>query len=354
MTATPKPKGKTPKRPDPMGDLVANAIDFLTLATEEFEGRPKHSIIAFHSAVELVLKARLMHEHWSLVVGKNPDLSSFQTGDFVSVTFEEACQRLAKVVGSALPDQTRRWFDEIRKHRNKLVHFFQDIDTPAVREQIAREQLSAWHGLVGLLRVQWRDVFARFDIDIDALDRRFAKHRLYLHTRFDSLSDELKALKAAGKTIETCRSCGFDAAETQELVGELRQAKCHVCRIAPRWLTVECPKCEKPMQVEGDDGATCEACQTGYDQDELSDLIDEDPVTTDNYFDHATPAHCSSCDGYQTVVSYRDHYLCVSCLELTDGLGACGWCGESNNGDMEDSEWKGCNFCDGRKGWDRD
>jgi hypothetical protein len=66
----PETQGKDPKRPDPMGDLVANAIDFLTLATEEFEGRPKHSIIAFHSAVELVLKARLMHEHWSLVVGK--------------------------------------------------------------------------------------------------------------------------------------------------------------------------------------------------------------------------------------------------------------------------------------------
>jgi hypothetical protein len=44
MTATPKPKGKTPKRPDPMGDLVANAIDFLTLATEESrDGRSTRS-----------------------------------------------------------------------------------------------------------------------------------------------------------------------------------------------------------------------------------------------------------------------------------------------------------------------
>jgi len=103
------------KRPDPMRDLVANAVDFLTLATEEFKERPKHSIIAFHSAVELFLKARLMEEHWSLVVSKTPDLASFERGDFVSVTFEEACQRLAKIVGSAIPERARLTLDVIPK-----------------------------------------------------------------------------------------------------------------------------------------------------------------------------------------------------------------------------------------------
>ncbi|HEV7659990.1 MAG TPA: hypothetical protein VGO55_09115 [Allosphingosinicella sp.] len=103
-----------------MRDLVSNAVDFLTLATEELKGRPKHSIIAFHSAVELFLKARLMQEHWSLVVTKSPDLTSFQTGDFISVSFEDACHRLAKVVGSPLPEPTRRAFDNVRKHSQQV------------------------------------------------------------------------------------------------------------------------------------------------------------------------------------------------------------------------------------------
>ena len=337
-----------------MQDLVANAVDFLTLATEEFKARPKHSIIAFHSAVELFLKARLMQEHWSLVVSKMPDLTSFQTGDFISVSFEDACHRLAKVVGSPLPESTRRTFDIVRKHRNKLVHFFQDIDEPTIREQIAVEQLNAWHGLVGLLKRQWCDVFDRFELDLEALDRQFAEHRLYLKTRFDSLAPELAALKKAGKVLQACGRCGFDAAETQTVVGELEQAKCHVCQFAPCWLMLKCTNCEAPFRVEGDETSTCSACGTEFDQGDIAEIVDDDPVTHDNYFDHSTPANCSFCDGYQTVVSFHDHYLCTACLHLTDDLSACGWCSEGNNGDMEDSTWRGCNFCDGRAGWDRD
>jgi hypothetical protein len=48
--------------------LVANAIDFLRRAINEFKKDPKYSIIHFSAAVELLLKARLMAEHWSLVV----------------------------------------------------------------------------------------------------------------------------------------------------------------------------------------------------------------------------------------------------------------------------------------------
>ncbi len=67
--------------PDHLTEIVANAIDFLTLATEEFGDRSKHSVIAFYTAVELMLKARLMEEHWSLVVGKDADMNKFKSGD---------------------------------------------------------------------------------------------------------------------------------------------------------------------------------------------------------------------------------------------------------------------------------
>src|SRR4051812_40197396 len=122
----PKKRPRPPASPR-MQALVDNAVDFLETATNEFEERPKYSVIAFHSAVELFLKARLLHEHWSLVVSKNPDIGSFDDGDFQSVTFEEACQRLAKIVGSGLSDHALRSFNEIRKHRNKMVHFFHEV-----------------------------------------------------------------------------------------------------------------------------------------------------------------------------------------------------------------------------------
>ncbi|WP_062177781.1 hypothetical protein [Sphingopyxis sp. C-1] len=339
---------------DPIRDIVANAVDFLESATREFrKGRPKPSIIAFHSAVELFLKARLMHEHWSLVVSKGPSLTQFQSGDFVSVTFEEACDRLVKIVGHPLPERARRAFDALRKHRNKLVHFFQDLEAPGVKEQIAEEQLHAWHALSGLLSGPWREIFERFDIDIAKLDRGFADHRLYLQTRFDSLCEVLADLKKSGADVRECGACKYQAAEVETVVPGLFDGVCHVCRYATRWLMTECSDCEKPLRVTGDENSLCGYCLTNHLPGDIAERIDQDPATYDD-MDKATPANCSWCDGYQTVVMYQDHYICTACLELTGVIGICGWCSEGNNGDMEGSTWKGCNFCDGRAGWERD
>lgn len=340
--------------PDHLGEPVANAIDFLTMATDQFESQLKHSVIAFYTAVELMLKARLIAEHWSLVVTKDADLNQFRNGDFVSVPFEEACKRLQRVVGSPVPDRTRQSFDEVRKHRNKLVHFYQDMKADTVREKIAIEQLTAWHGLLNLVRVQWADVFSKHSQSFEDLDKRFARHRDYLKARFESLKDEIAKQKAAGAKIIACSSCSFEAAKVETLVGELFESSCLVCRIKGRWLELECTSCEKSITYEGDDGITCPHCDTRYSDEEVTSLIDDDPATPDNYFDMQTPANCSYCDGYHTVVSYCDKFLCSACLHLCDDLESCGWCNDGNNGDMEDSSWKGCNHCDGRAGWDRD
>ena len=48
--------------------LVRNAIDFLKKSVDELEGSPKYSVIHFCSAIELFLKARLLVEHWTLII----------------------------------------------------------------------------------------------------------------------------------------------------------------------------------------------------------------------------------------------------------------------------------------------
>uniref|UniRef100_E6QVY9 HEPN domain-containing protein n=1 Tax=mine drainage metagenome TaxID=410659 RepID=E6QVY9_9ZZZZ len=44
------------------GKLVDNAFDFLDKAGREFKSEPKYSVIHFYAALELFLKARLLHE----------------------------------------------------------------------------------------------------------------------------------------------------------------------------------------------------------------------------------------------------------------------------------------------------
>ncbi|UHD17854.1 hypothetical protein [Thiocapsa bogorovii] len=80
--------------------LVDNALDFLSKAIDDLDERPKYSVIHFHAAVELFVKARLMAEHWTLVVAKRqePDWTKFIAGDFQSVGLDDAATRLDKVV----------------------------------------------------------------------------------------------------------------------------------------------------------------------------------------------------------------------------------------------------------------
>ncbi|MBI2198305.1 MAG: hypothetical protein HYU42_06840 [Candidatus Rokubacteria bacterium] len=55
--------------PSDLFDLVVkNALDFLKQSLRELRKRPKYSVIDFCSALELLLKARLMLEHWALII----------------------------------------------------------------------------------------------------------------------------------------------------------------------------------------------------------------------------------------------------------------------------------------------
>lgn len=81
--------------------LTRNAIDFLKKSVIELEDSPKYSVIHFCSAIELFLKARLLVEHWSLIITKpeNANLSKFKSGDFHSVSMQEAINRLKNISG---------------------------------------------------------------------------------------------------------------------------------------------------------------------------------------------------------------------------------------------------------------
>ena len=111
--------------------LVENGFDFLFKAIDELKDQPKYSVIHFHAAVELFVKARLMHEHWSLVVTKRqePAWEKFVAGDFQSVSLDEAASRLSKIVRSGLSAPELEAFREVARHRNKMVHFFHEAHT---------------------------------------------------------------------------------------------------------------------------------------------------------------------------------------------------------------------------------
>jgi hypothetical protein len=333
-----------------MKRLVENALEFLDKAIKEIKSDPKHSIINFYSAVELLLKARLLHEHWSLVVAKEPDRQRFESGNFVSVTFDEACARLRKIVQSPISEKAAKNFDAIRRHRNRVVHFYHEAEF----SEIASEQLRAWYDLHQLLDAQWKQEFKDWQLEFADIERRLRGYREYLQAKFTDLKGSIARERKGGVEFGTCASCSFDAARTQTVLGKLKSANCLVCDYKNQWLEYECSNCSKASGLLGGSPFICAHCGQRESEADIAEKLNQFVVTKDNYFDATVPGNCSDCDGYETIIQYHNKYLCTSCFAVSDTLSACGWCNELNNGDMENSAYSGCSVCEGRAGWDRD
>jgi hypothetical protein len=333
-----------------MDRLTENAVDFLMRAIDEFKDRPKYSVINFYAAIELFLKARLLHEHWSLIILKEPDRVKFEKGDFVSVSFDGACERLQNVVQSPIPPRAKKNFDTIRKHRNKMVHFFHDADRAPETESIALEQLRAWHDLHELLTVEWSPIFDNFDEQFKIVNKNLSGHREFLRAKFDKLSPSIEHEKVNGIQFCVCGSCNFDAARILPVLGDLFESTCLVCGRRETWFDYTCSECNTVSPLHDGGEFVCPHCQHKDETAEIVDGINEFITTQDNYMDAHVPANCSECESYHSVVEYKDQYLCVVCFWVTENVTACGWCSEYGNGDMEDSSLVGCSVCDGSVG----
>ncbi len=342
---------------DIFDSLTRNAFDFLERGIAEFDKSPKYSVIHFCAAVEMLLKARLMKEHWSLIVSK-PDqasLAKFMAGDFISVTLEDARVRIRDVAGEDIGDDAYGSFRALANHRNKMVHFFHnglDSDEKA-KAQIVAEHCRSWFHLHRLLN-RWDTYFHDFGSEIAHADRAMKGHRKYLAAKFKALKPELDAARKAGSAPKACSACGFKAGIPDALDDQIASLRCLVCDHAETQVEFECPHCGESIVIANEGYATCERCDGAIEPEHLVDALTKDVVGTKDYFETGLPANCGTCEGYHTVVECGDHYFCANCFDISDHVEQCEWCNELNTGDMEHSYSVGCSHCDGKVGWEKD
>ena len=159
--------------------LMDNAIDFLNQSIRDLRKKPKYSVIHFHAAIELILKSRLLEEHWSLVVSprKDPDLSEFLSGSFVSVSLDDSINRINKIIPPGLNKQQIEAFKAITKHRNRMVHFFHSTgdekEQASKIQEIVKLQLTSWYYLHILMLQQWKETYQPWRTKIGALDKNY-------------------------------------------------------------------------------------------------------------------------------------------------------------------------------------
>ncbi|HDL01526.1 MAG TPA: hypothetical protein ENH23_04760 [candidate division Zixibacteria bacterium] len=344
--------------------LVKNGLDFLEKAISEPTEHPKYSVIHFHAAVELFLKARLLAEHWTLVISprKTPDWDNFISGNFQSVTLDEASDRLTKVVRSGLTKNELQTFREITKHRNKMVHFFHEAHSDEENKEqlrgIIKQQLTGWYFLHKLLTERWKEIFEPWLNDLTEIDTKLRTFHTFLQIIYDQKKSEITKLQSEGYLFQACPSCGFDSQKHDDALKTIYDADCLVCGLSEKFLKTECPNCSEEVYFQNEGFGSCDNCGKKFEPDDLaSELIDGGAahVAAMDGDDSYDMGNCSDCDGYHTVVrTESDEYICTSCFLVLESLQWCGWCNEPNTGDMEQSHWAGCNHCDGRAGWEKD
>lgn len=337
--------------------LTKSGFEFLRRSIDEFSTSAKFSTIHFAIAIELFLKARLMREHWSLLLDK-PDQANkaaFFKGDAKTVSPDQTMDRLRRIALVTIPQNAREIFARIAKHRNKMVHFAHagesDTDGPDGMSKIAEEQCAGWLALRSLL-AEWPQ-FKDYESDIWQVSASMEGHRAYLQKAFEAKAEELQAHRNAGGRVIDCPSCGFESVTVEEPVGAIAAASCVVCRFfRGSEIAIACRNedCGAPIRFTSYEGAPgeCADCTEPLTKDEVREALDTgDAITKDNYFDH-TPINCPHCSGYHSVVEHHSLYVCTECFETEDDFGICGYCSEGQLGGVpEHSYLVGCEFCEG-------
>jgi hypothetical protein len=342
-----------------LDNIVNNGFDFFRKSLAEFDAEPKFSVIHFFAAVELFLKARLMAEHWSLVVSKDPNWDNFERGDFKSVTLDECLDRLAKIAQSPVSTDDAHRFKKLAKHRNKIVHFHHELDganATQARQAVAAELCSAWRSLFVLLTQSWAAVFKPHLEALRQLDQQMRKYREYLQAIYDGQREALQQKITQGQQILPCPSCGFDADHIDEIVPGLNEHSCSVCNYQTTTLDTTCPACGQDVSIDDCGFATCPHCDHAIEPQALASHIWNRQISEKDDWESGYPAHCADCDGYQTVVPFSETIVCASCFMTSNEteIQQCDWCSDMNAGDMEDSSWAGCVMCEGSAGHHRD
>lgn len=341
--------------------MVESAFDFLDRSQSELEKSPKYSIIHFATAIELFLKARLLREHWTLVVAVSGDAdrASFREGRAKTVTPDQAAKRLDQISGVAVPQVALDAFKRIAAHRNRMMHFFHEAgasDTNEdVRTEISREQLNAWFHLLRLIK-SWRPHFDDFQDKVDHIERGMRSVRDFAAVAFDALRPAIDADQASGTEYRCCNSCGYLSAKLSPKDSVIQIAGCLVCGLYDNVLTMPCPteECNALLKLTGWNTAEdpCETCGKSIDRNQLVEFLDTEFVDFGGY----TPEkNCGICTTASSVVKNGDTFICTNCLTHDSEIANCEWCNELQLGyELEASFYKGCEFCEGRMGWERD
>lgn len=319
--------------------LVTNGFDFFVRSAHELTKDQKFSIAHFATGVELLLKAVLFHEHWTLIATEphNCAWTGVKDGTVRTIQASDLCAAITSTTGLPL-NHEKAAFESVFKHRNRVLHWAPNGDLAAT----VAEQCLAWHYLRTLLTGPWKEFFEPFQRRIDEVEKLLRSHRQYLQVRFDQQEERLKGVEKAGRLL-TCPTCGFRAGVAADGAERVILFECLVCS---RSSSAARFACEALFALSDLPIEHC-ACGASHSRRELIEELDSSDPKED-----PDRAYCGHCFDFEaTVVPDGRGYGCVGCgarFRIEEST-SCEWCDDRWFGwDSEGSYLSGCERCDGR------
>lgn len=227
---------------------LENGLDYLASVVEHLSGGTpsprdlKYAVLHLHAATEVLLKARLAAEHWSLIF-KEPGLATIkkrQDDYYETCTTNQLLERLQNLVGITITDSQLQAIKSLTKSRNALQHHGLSDSAPAVESRTAK----VLDFLLDFVRGHLLPA-----LDADAGTRAEAER---VRKDLETLQESLNGIRS------------FVDARMKNLRPQLDPVKSR---------TVQCPGCMQWALVFGPDDTwvTCLFCDRGWTYDTLPD-----------------------------------------------------------------------------------
>lgn len=268
--------------------LLVGTEDVIAGATAVESAEPRDLRMGLRevaSGVELVFKAILAAEHWTLVFAdpKSAKRSALISGDLKTVGAEEAVARVVDIVGLGIPEAHRQALARLRAARNGLEHAGLIGNDLAIRGTVG----AAAHVLLETLRLAEQKSLAPHFAALPAeLVHRLSASKTFVTERMKEVcakfpkgfaQDECLSCGQLAVLIECGTTCLFcdrkedaeAAADTflEEVLGECPYEVAKDGGIWPRYRCVECEV--EAMVGDGHDGLRCFNCDTRFASDAL-------------------------------------------------------------------------------------
>lgn len=252
---------------------LVNGVDYLESVVEHLQGEPtdrdlKYAILHLVAGTEVLLKARLAQEHWSLAF-EHPGKATkeaWSAGEFRSCGIVDALDRLVEIVGVEVPSKDRSNIRALIEKRNRLQHFGLSESAPAIQSVAIR----VLNFLISFVTEGLRD---RLTGD-DDVDERLQRIRQGLSGIDELVSVRLKSIAKVLDSREPvvscpqcmqvalepgdpclCHFCGAEgepeSVAREYLYAVLGEDEYSAARGRTEWSLGTCPDCERDTLVRG-------------------------------------------------------------------------------------------------------